>query len=90
MYRTTIFWCRPRMACHERAPLNGVKRGESNGGADRDRTDDLVIANDALFRLSYSPIPKKVGPSIICRHGFVNFFEGSNLYRKKASVCVAL
>jgi glycerol dehydrogenase len=26
-----------------------------NGGADRDRTDDLVIANDALFQLSYSP-----------------------------------
>ncbi len=28
-----------------------------NGGASRDRTDDLVIANDALYQLSYSPIP---------------------------------
>jgi hypothetical protein len=28
---------------------------KENGGADRDRTDDLVIANDALFQLSYSP-----------------------------------
>ena len=27
-----------------------------NGGAGRDRTDDLLNANQALFRLSYSPI----------------------------------
>ncbi len=27
-----------------------------NGGADRDRTDDLVIANDALSQLSYGPV----------------------------------
>jgi hypothetical protein len=26
------------------------------GGADRDRTDGLVVANDALSQLSYSPI----------------------------------
>ncbi len=26
------------------------------GGADRDRTDDLVIANDALSQLSYGPM----------------------------------
>ncbi len=27
-----------------------------HGGADRDQTDDLVIANDALYQLSYSPV----------------------------------
>ena len=27
-----------------------------NGGASRDRTDGLVVANDALSQLSYSPI----------------------------------
>ena len=27
-----------------------------NGGADRDRTDDLYVANVALSQLSYSPI----------------------------------
>jgi hypothetical protein len=27
-----------------------------NGGASRDRTDDLIVANDALSQLSYSPI----------------------------------
>jgi hypothetical protein len=27
-----------------------------NGGADRDQTDDLVIANDALYQLSYCPM----------------------------------
>jgi hypothetical protein len=25
------------------------------GGADRDQTDDLVVANDALYQLSYCP-----------------------------------
>ena len=28
----------------------------SIGGADRDRTDDLLNANQALFQLSYGPI----------------------------------
>ena len=30
---------------------------EEFGGEDRDRTDDLVIANDALSQLSYFPAP---------------------------------
>ena len=29
-----------------------------NGGADRDRTDDLLNANQALFQLSYGPETK--------------------------------
>jgi hypothetical protein len=29
--------------------------GEKFGGASRDRTDDLIVANDALSQLSYSP-----------------------------------
>jgi hypothetical protein len=29
----------------------------SFGGASRDRTDDLIVANDALSQLSYSPKP---------------------------------
>ena len=28
---------------------------ERNGGASRARTDDLIVANDALSQLSYSP-----------------------------------
>ena len=28
---------------------------ENNGGASRARTDDLIVANDALSQLSYSP-----------------------------------
>ena len=28
---------------------------EGFGGASRDRTDDLIVANDALSQLSYSP-----------------------------------
>jgi YggT family protein len=30
---------------------------DGNGGAEGDRTPDLVIANDALSQLSYSPVP---------------------------------
>ena len=30
---------------------------EKDGGASRDRTDDLIVANDALSQLSYSPVP---------------------------------
>ena len=29
--------------------------GRVIGGASRDRTDDLIVANDALSQLSYSP-----------------------------------
>ena len=29
---------------------------EEFGGASRDRTDDLIVANDALSQLSYSPV----------------------------------
>ena len=31
---------------------------EADGGADRDRTDDLRLAKPALSQLSYSPISK--------------------------------
>ena len=31
------------------------ERSESNGGASRDRTDDLLNANQALSQLSYGP-----------------------------------
>jgi hypothetical protein len=30
------------------------------GGASRDRTDDLIVANDALSQLSYSPLRRRV------------------------------
>jgi hypothetical protein len=30
-----------------------------HGGASRDRTDDLIVANDALSQLSYSPTSKE-------------------------------
>ena len=35
---------------------NAAKLLEGNGGASRDRTDDLIVANDALSQLSYSPL----------------------------------
>ncbi len=33
---------------------------ERFGGASRDRTDDLIVANDALSQLSYSPTCEEV------------------------------
>ena len=32
-----------------------IENREVIGGASRDRTDDLIVANDALSQLSYSP-----------------------------------
>jgi hypothetical protein len=38
-------------------------RAEAVGGADRDRTGDLLVANQALSQLSYSPgRPEASGP----------------------------
>jgi hypothetical protein len=34
----------------------------SNGGARRDRTDDLMLAKHALYQLSYGPEVRKPGP----------------------------
>jgi hypothetical protein len=35
------------------------------GGASRDRTDDLIVANDALSQLSYSPTSGEIGNAIL-------------------------
>jgi hypothetical protein len=43
-----------RNDCNCRQPIEKI------GGASRDRTDDLIVANDALSQLSYSPIPRRV------------------------------
>jgi hypothetical protein len=32
--------------------------GQDGGGAEGDRTPDLLIANEALSQLSYSPVPR--------------------------------
>ena len=32
-----------------------VTNSDTDGGASRDRTDDLITASDALSQLSYSP-----------------------------------
>ena len=36
--------------------LTGFRKLLKYGGASRDRTDDLIVANDALSQLSYSPV----------------------------------
>ena len=41
----------------------GTARRVNHGGADRDRTDDLLVANQTLSQLSYSPIASAVGTS---------------------------
>ena len=38
-----------KSGCSTRQVIDGI------GGASRDRTDDLIVANDALSQLSYSP-----------------------------------
>jgi hypothetical protein len=50
----------PRL--HGPVSRKAIKAWET-GGADRDRTDDLVIANDALSQLSYCPTDTVFGGS---------------------------
>ena len=45
-----------------RAGMIYMSQYEVFGGAERDRTADLVIANDALSQLSYSPAGRSKGP----------------------------
>jgi hypothetical protein len=37
------------------SPLRGFRETQETGGADRDRTGDLMLAKHALSQLSYSP-----------------------------------
>src|SRR5579872_407154 len=41
-----------------RWPANRSREAAKVGGAERDRTADLLIANEALSQLSYSPEPR--------------------------------
>ena len=43
-----------------------IFRFQRGGGARRDRTDDLLNANQALFQLSYGPIKKSQVSSDTC------------------------
>ena len=46
------------------SPIDYTVENLTNGGARRDRTDDLLNANQALFQLSYGPL-YRLGP-IVC------------------------
>ena len=48
--------CRPAVARLSMARQFPFRNGTGIGGADRDQTDDLVVANDALYQLSYCPM----------------------------------
>jgi hypothetical protein len=47
-----------------------MRHFEEFGGASRARTDDLIVANDALSQLSYSPTPRWVALSTSGSHNF--------------------
>jgi hypothetical protein len=56
LFRSKIFACR-KFVQNKRGFIEVVENIEPKiGGASRDRTDDLIVANDALSQLSYSPI----------------------------------
>ncbi len=50
---------RPSANSRKKVPRYAKKKprvgGALNGGRDRDRTDDLLVANEALSQLSYTP-----------------------------------
>ncbi|MEN9635552.1 MAG: hypothetical protein RL077_3956 [Verrucomicrobiota bacterium] len=56
--------CRVNVGQRSDKGLTLVLNYKLNGGPDRDQTDDLVVANDALYQLSYWPNrPKGIGKS---------------------------
>ena len=62
------------MQTYERAKNNLLRNKRlKNGGADRDRTDDLRLAKPALSQLSYSPKLLRRG---FLGFGVIVFFEG--------------
>jgi hypothetical protein len=43
--------------------------GIGNGGGERIRTADPVVANDVLSQLSYAPVPHAASPWVVPRRG---------------------
>jgi hypothetical protein len=66
--------------------LRRSKAGDASGGARRDRTDDLLLAKQALSQLSYGPAPVSSEP-----HRPSAFAEASadNFHGSKAGVPTA-
>ena len=54
------FWC---TSLDRLSAAPSILRPSFVGGADRDRTGGLLVANQALSQLSYSPIPQLPVPS---------------------------
>ena len=51
--------CRRRPRAGTESRFSAIAREELDGGARRDRTDDLMLAKHALYQLSYGPSFKK-------------------------------
>ena len=66
--------------------INGCK-WLSFGGASRDRTDDLIVANDALSQLSYSPTVWRDFVILAC--AFTAIFGDSNHWKLKFTLTVS-
>ena len=63
LFSTIPLFCFTNWGTQQEAARD-VARGTSlrgNGGAEGNRTPDLLIANEALSQLSYSPIPRRAG-----------------------------
>jgi hypothetical protein len=59
-----MFTVDSRQEYGEHPTFNSQKRTEKCG-ADRGRTDGLLVANEALSQLSYSPEPKSRGGDFV-------------------------
>jgi hypothetical protein len=55
LYRKEIDLHAPVAVAQRRITSALCRKTECDGGAEGNRTPDLIIANDALYQLSYSP-----------------------------------
>ena len=61
---------------------------KADGGAEGNRTPDLIIANDALYQLSYSPASETAALAVLCRacNGFAAL---GKFFGVRAAACLA-
>ena len=65
-----------------KSPRDGLFLVRKNGGADRARTCDLLIANETLYQLSYDPnLPAATG--FAATHNMRFFAAGTSFFADK-------
>ena len=78
-----IFFAKVKGSCKKNQTKNSVAIATEFGAGNQNRTDDLVITNDVLYRLSHTSVPFDYD-IITNRECFVKGFFEKNLKKEKS------